>query len=525
MLTDDKRIFIGSAQGRDICLEPKMGNRHGLVAGATGTGKTVTLQNLAEGFSALGVPVFLTDVKGDLAGLSQPGTPSGSISGRIDDLHLRDKGYLNQAYPVCFWDVFAEQGHPLRATVSDLGPVLLSRLLALNEVQSGVLHIIFRIADDQGLLLLDLKDLRSMVNYVGENAADYRTEYGNVSTASIGAIQRGLLRLEDQGAGSYFGEPSLRLEDLMLTDLQGRGMINILAAERLLNSPQVYAGVLLGLLSDLFERMPEIGDSAQPRLVLMFDEAHLIFADAPAVLLQKIEQVVRLIRSKGVGVFFITQNPADIPNTVLSQLGNRVQHALRAYTPTDQKAVRVAAQSFRANPLIDTEKAISNLAVGEALVSFLDPKGVPQVVEQALILPPESRVGAISQEQRQVLLAQSRLAGRYEQVLDRESAYELLAKHFEERQQAAEAMTQAKEEARQAKEDARQAKELARQQREAEREAKLRAKENPSIIGDLFGDVTKSARRNVTNKIGREISSALVRGVLGGILGGVLGRK
>ena len=380
MLTDDKLLYIASADGREICLEPALANRHGLVAGATGTGKTVTLMNLAESFSALGVPVFLTDVKGDLAGLSQPGQPAGGIAARIEELRLADRGYSNQAFPVCFWDVLAQQGHPMRATVSALGPLLLSRLLDLNEVQSGVMHLIFKVADDEGLLLLDFKDLRLMVQHVADNAAEYKKSYGNVSPASIGAIQRGLLRLESEGAEHFFGEPSLALEDLFLTDLSGRGYLHILAADQIMNSPRLYATILLWLLSELYDRLPEVGDQPRPRLVLMFDEAHLLFDDAPAALVDKMEQVVRLIRSKGVGVYFCTQNPADLPDSILGQLGNRVQHALRAYTPKDLKGVKAAADTLRPNPAFKTDEAITSLAPGEALVSFLDPKAAPTMV-------------------------------------------------------------------------------------------------------------------------------------------------
>lgn len=513
MLTKEKQLYIASVAGKDIYLLPTMGNRHGLVAGATGTGKTVTLQTMVEGFSALGTSVFLTDIKGDLAGLSQSGEPKGSVAARIDELHLRDNGYKNQAYPVCFWDVLGKQGHPLRSTISDMGPLLLSRLLNLNEVQSGVLHLVFRIADDQGLLLLDFKDLRSMVTCVGENSAEYRHTYGNITSPSIGAIQRGLLRLEEEGGNMFFGEPALRLEDLLLQDLSGRGMIHILHAESLVHKPRIYSAMLLWLLSELFEQLPEVGDLEKPRLVLMFDEAHLIFSDAPAVLVEKMAQVVRLIRSKGVGVYFITQNPADIPNNVLAQLGNKVQHALRAFTPQDQKAIRAAAQSFRENPAFRTENAITNLATGEALVSILDEKGKPGMVEKALILPPESRVGAITEEERRAVLLSSRLAGRYDTAIDRESAYELLEAHFVKRQEEAKVEAQAKENAKQVKEEA-------LRQKEAERQAKREAKENPDVVGTLMGNVSKQVARTLTTTIGREIGKSILRGVLGGILGG-----
>ena len=416
--------LLVAKSARDLALLPGMANRHGLVAGATGTGKTVTLQGLAEGFSRLGVPVFLADVKGDLAGLALPGSEKPKIAERIQQLGLAPFAF--EGYPVTFWDVFGQQGHPLRATVSEMGPLLLSRLLNLNEVQAGVLTIAFRVADDQGLLLLDLKDLRALLQYVGENAAQFQTQYGQVSAASIGAIQRGLLELESQGGDKLFGEPALSLADLIQTDLSGKGQINILAADRLMTAPKTYATLLLWVLSELFEQLPEVGDPEKPRLVFFFDEAHLLFNDAPPALLEKIEQVVRLIRSKGVGVYFVTQNPLDVPARVLAQLSNRVQHALRAFTPQDQRAVKAAAETFAANPAVNVETAITQLAVGEALVSFLDASGRPTPVERAFVLPPRSQIGPLTPDQRQAVLRQSRLFGRYEQLLDRESAFEKL---------------------------------------------------------------------------------------------------
>jgi DNA helicase HerA-like ATPase len=419
------------AKGRcDLALLPQMANRHGLVAGATGTGKTVTLQVLAENFSRIGVPVFMADVKGDLSGISQPGGNNAKIAERVKLLNLSNFSY--QGFPTVFWDVFGQQGHPVRTTVSEMGPLLLGRLLNLNETQSSVLSIVFRIADDQGLLLLDLKDLRSMLQYVGDNAAKYKTEYGNISTASIGAIQRGLVALEEQGAARLFSEPALNLDDFIQTDAQGRGVINILAADRLLQSPKLYATLLLWLLSELFEALPEVGDRDKPKLVFFFDEAHLLFEDAPEALLDKIEQVVRLVRSKGVGIYFVTQNPLDIPEKVLGQLGNRVQHALRAFTPSDQKAVRAAAQTFRTNPELNVEEAITQLEVGQALVSFLDEKGSPGMVEKAYILPPRSQVGPITPEQRQRIIRESAVYGSYEKEVDRESAYEILKRRAEQ---------------------------------------------------------------------------------------------
>jgi DNA helicase HerA-like ATPase len=416
-------ILLGKNHA-EIFLLPEMANRHGLISGATGTGKTVTLQLLAESFSAMGVPVFLADVKGDLAGISQPGGQSPKVQERLAQLKIDD--YTPAGCPVTFWDVFGEKGHPVRATISEMGPLLLARLLQLNDTQAGVLNIVFRVADENGLLLLDLKDLRAMLQHVGDNAAQFTTQYGNISPASIGAIQRGLLTLESQGADKYFAEPALNLDDFIQTDANGRGVVNILAADRLMQSPRVYSTLLLWLLSELFERLPEVGDVPKPKLVFFFDEAHLLFNEIPPSLLEKIEQVVRLVRSKGVGVYFITQNPRDVPDNVLGQLGNRVQHALRAFTPRDQKAVQTAADTFRANPKINTAQAIMELGVGEALISCLDGQGQPQVVERAFIVPPRSQLGPISLQQRQQLMANSLVAGVYEKVIDRESAYEKL---------------------------------------------------------------------------------------------------
>jgi DNA helicase HerA-like ATPase len=409
----------------DIFLLPQMANRHGLIAGATGTGKTVSLQVIAEGLSRAGVSVFAADVKGDLAGISQAGSDANAkVKERAAVLKLKDFKY--QGYPVVFWDIFGEQGHPVRATVSEMGPLILSRLFDLNDTQSAVLSLVFKIADDNGLLLLDLKDLRAMLQFVGNNAAQYQSEYGNISGASIGAIQRSLLTLEEQGGDKFFGEPALNLDDLIRTDSSGRGVINILASDKLMLTPKTYTAFLLWLLSELFERLPEVGDPDKPKLVFFFDEAHLLFTDVPKALLEKIEQVVRLIRSKGVGVYFSTQNPMDVPQTVLGQLGNRVQHALRAFTPLDQKAVKAAAQTFRTNPKLDVAQAITELGVGEALVSTLDAKGMPGVVERALMLPPTSQIGPIAPNMRQEIIRNSPVAGHYEAAVDRESAYERL---------------------------------------------------------------------------------------------------
>ena len=408
----------------DISCEllPALANRHGLVTGATGTGKTVTLQTLAESFSRIGVPVFLADVKGDLTGISQAGAIAPKLAATLKERGLPEPE--SAACPTTLWDVFGEQGHPVRATVSDMGPLLLTRMLALNETQAGVLSLVFKIADDNGLLLLDMKDLRAMLQYVGENASKFTTEYGNVSAASVGAIQRGLLQIEEQGGARFFGEPMLDIADFMQT-VDGKGVINILAADKLMNSPRLYATFLLWMLSELFEQLPEVGDQDKPKLVFFFDEAHLLFKDAPAALVERIELVVRLVRSKAVGVYFVTQNPLDIPDAVLAQLGNRVQHALRAFTPRDQKAVKAAADTMRANPKLgDMAAAITELAVGEALVSLLDEKGRPSVTERVFVLPPGSQLGPITAEQRQALIAGSLVAGTYEKALDRESAYE-----------------------------------------------------------------------------------------------------
>jgi DNA helicase HerA-like ATPase len=416
-------LIIAMAGETELALLPALANRHGCITGATGTGKTVTLQKLAESFSRIGVPVFMADVKGDLTGISKAGTLGDKMKKRLDEHGLPEPTWA--ACPVTFWDVWGEQGHPVRATVSDMGPLLLARLLGLNETQEGVLSIVFKAADDNGLLLLDLKDLRAMVQFVGDNAAKFKTEYGNVSSASIGAIQRGLLQIEEQGGDRFFGEPMLDIADLMRT-VDGLGVVNILAADRLLNAPRLYATFLLWLLSELFENLPEVGDRDKPKLVFFFDEAHLLFAEAPPALLEKVEQVVRLIRSKGVGVYFVTQNPLDIPDKVLGQLGNRVQHALRAFTPRDQKAVKSVAETMRPNPKLDTTKAITELNVGEALVSFLDAKGAPGITERAWVLAPGSQIGPITREERRKLVTDSVVGNTYEKAVDRESAYEQL---------------------------------------------------------------------------------------------------
>ena len=423
-----------SPAGVELSLESALANRHGLITGATGTGKTVTLQLLAERFSSIGVPVVAADVKGDLSGIAAAGAASAKFEQRVKAIGATMPEF--RATPAAFWDVFGQSGHPVRATISDMGPLLLGRTLGLNDTQRGVLTLVFKIADDNGLLLLDAKDLHAMVQHVGENARQFTTDYGNISVASIGAIQRGLVNLEEQGARQFFGEPMLDIDDLIQTDASGRGVVNVLVADKLMQAPKLYGTFLLWMLSELFERLPEVGDLEKPKIVFFFDEAHLLFDEAPGALVEKIEQVVRLIRSKGVGVYFVTQNPLDVPETVLGQLGNRVQHALRAFTPRDQKAVKTAATTLRANPALDVERAITELGVGEALVSFLDAKGTPAIVERAWILPPASRIGPLTPAERQAVIQSSVVKGHYEQTVDRESAYERLKARTEERQTA-----------------------------------------------------------------------------------------
>lgn len=425
MFDNEKRAFIAISEGKELFLNPKMANRHGLITGATGTGKTVTLQTMAETFSNMGVPVFAADIKGDLSGVANKGGNKESVTKRVELYKLSDKGFNFQAFPVQFWDVFGEQGVPVRATVSDMGSLLLSRLLSLNDTQSGILTLIFKIAEDESLDIIDLKDLKKIVEYVGNNASVYTTKYGNISTASIGAIQRRLLELEQQGADSFFGEPALNLDDFIQTE-GDKGTINILAADKLMQSPKVYSTFLIWMMTKLYKSLPEVGDPEKPKLVFFFDEAHLIFSEAPKALIDKIEQVIKLIRSKGVGIYFISQSPSDIPDSILSQLGNRVQHALRAYTPKDQKALKAAAQSFRINPKFDTEKAISELSTGEALVSMLDEKGAPHPVERCYILPPEGQIGPITSDERKKIVENSILFRHYGISIDRESAYEKL---------------------------------------------------------------------------------------------------
>lgn len=502
MIDKSGRPYIAKSD-KEIFLVPRMANRHGLIAGATGTGKTVSLQVMAETFSEMGVPVFVTDIKGDLSGISKIGSDNPKITERINQLSI--DGFAHQKFPVCFWDIYGEQGHPLRTTVSEMGPLLFSRLLNLNDIQSGVLSLVFKIADANGLLLLDLKDLRKMVEFVGSNREKFTDEYGNISPASIGAIQRGLVVLEEEGADKFFGEPALNILDFIQTDSKGKGVINVLTADKLMMSPRTYSTFLLWLLSELFEELPEAGDLEKPKLVFFFDEAHLIFNEAPKVLLEKVEQVVRLVRSKGVGIYFITQNPLDVPDTILGQLGNRIQHALRAFTPRDQKAVKAAAETFRSNPALDVEKVITELGVGEALVSFLDEKGIPAMVERAKILPPQAQIGPITPDERVQLIKTSLVYGVYDKLVDRESAFEILQKKLES-QKASEEEIQ--------------------EQKRIEAENKKQASQPGGGLfgGGLMGELTKIAGKSVTRQIGNEVGKQLVRGLLGSLFGGSTGR-
>ncbi len=484
----DNTIFLGKADKREDLFLP-MANRHGLVTGATGTGKTVTLQIMAEGFCKAGVPVFAADVKGDLSGISQEGTPQDFLLERAKKVGFEDYGFA--ATPTIFWDLFGEQGHPIRTTISEMGPLLLSRLMGLTDAQEGALNIAFKIADEEGLALLDLKDLRALLSDLADRGKELRTDYGNLNAMTIGSIQRRLVVIEEQGGDKFFGEPALDIKDLMRTTRDGRGYMNILAADKLMSSPQLYATFLLWLLSELFEDLPEVGDPDKPKLVFFFDEAHLLFADAPAGLLQKIEQTVKLIRSKGVGVYFVTQNPLDVPESVLAQMGNRVQHALRAYTPREQKAVKTAADTFRANPKFKTDKAITELGKGEALVSVLDLKGVPTMVERTMIRPPESRMGPITPQERDKLIKSSPVYGQYDEAVDRESAYEKLAQRAGERAEA---------------------QEKAAAEKQAAREARAAPRQRESAT-DRFV-------KNVAGSVGRQVGSMVVRSLVRGILGG-----
>jgi len=502
-------LVIAMSQGKEIVLLPQMANRHGLVTGATGTGKTVTLQKMAESFASIGVPVFMADVKGDLSGIGAEGVSSEKLLKRLEGIGIKE--FKPRSNTTVFWDVYGKSGHPVRATISDMGPLLLARLLNLNETQAGVLTIVFKIADDNGLLLIDLKDLRTMTQFVGDNAKKFKTEYGNISAASIGAIQRGLLTIEEQGGDKFFGEPMLDISDLIQTDSEGRGVMNVLAADQLYNNPKLYSTFLLWMLAELFEQLPEVGDIEKPKLVFFFDEAHLLFNDAPKALLEKIEQVVRLIRSKGVGVYFVTQNPLDIPDTVLAQLGNRVQHALRAFTPRDQQAVKTAASTMRQNPAFDAMQAITELGVGEALISFLDEKGRPAIVERSFVIVPCSRLGALTNDERMAAIKASTIYGHYEKTVDRESAYEKLRsseqKTIQENQPAVKVENNS---------------------------VPPPAKEEGGLLGNIGGGLGKiifgstgprGGQREgmvqaAAKSAARSLGSAIIRGVLGSILGG-----
>lgn len=497
---------IGKSEN-EIFLNLKMANRHGLIAGATGTGKTITLKVMAEQFSTQGIPVFLADVKGDLASLAASGIMNPKLQERITQLKLEPFEF--QSYPVRLWDVFGELGHPLRTSISEIGPLLLGRILGLNEVQAGVLTIIFRIADDMGLLLIDLKDIRSLVQYVGDNANQFTTEYGNLSKPSVGAIQRALLTLEDQGAAQFFAEPSFDIHDLMKTDPYGKGFINVLASEKLMMAPALYSTFLLWLLSELFEALPEVGDLDKPKIVFFFDEAHLLFTDAPKALLDKIELVVRLIRSKGVGVYFVTQNPIDIPDKILNQLGNRVQHALRAFSPREIKAIQAMSETFRQNPALDITKVITELKTGEALVSMLDQDGRPSIVERAMIYPPHSIIGTITPEKRQELITNSPFFYKYDQIVDKESAYELLKAKMNDQQEQAQILQQAKEQEKAIIVQNKEAERLRKEQERLDRERERTAKKNTTEIQKM----AKSFMGTMSSSIGREIA----RGIFGSL--------
>ncbi len=504
------KIWLAKSDEK-VFLEPKMANRHGFIAGASGTGKTITLKVMAESFSQLGVPVFLADIKGDLAGMCKAGQHSESMEKRINKLGIEDWRY--RVFPTRFWDIYGENGHPVRTTVSEMGPMLLSRLMNLSDVQSDVLNLVFKIADDKELLLIDMKDLRAMLRYVGENRAEFVTDYGNMSAQSLGAIQRSLITLEDEGGAEFFGEPSIDIKDWMQRDEQGRGYINILHSVKLVQNPTLYATFMLFLMSELFEKLPERGDAEKPEMVFFFDEAHLLFSDAPKVLVQKIEQVVKLIRSKGVGIYFISQSPSDIPDSVLAQLSNRVQHALRAYTPTEQKAVKTAAQTFRANPAFDTQTAIMELGVGEALVSCLDENGVPGIVQRAFILPPQSRMGTITEEERRAVIESSDMKQKYDKAVDNYSAYE----YFNEQEE--------KQEEEQKEEEEKAEKKEKEEKKSSKTTKSTKTKSSKSSTASKVAKKTKTAASKavtrVTNSamstIGREIGRSIIRGLFGSI--------
>lgn len=489
-MTETAGILLGKGD-EPVYLNPRFANRHGLIAGATGTGKTVTLQVLAESFSRLGVPVFMADIKGDLTGISQPGKLNSKVEERLKVLGIKDHTF--EGHPTVIWDLTGERGHPVRTTISEMGPLLLSRLLELNDTQEGILNIAFKLADDEGILLLDMKDLRSMLQYLGENASQFQNVYGTISSASIGAIQRRLLVLEQQGGEKFFGEPAINLMDFMRNDARGYGQVNILAADRLVNSPKLYSTFLLWMLSELFEMLPEVGDLDKPKLVFFFDEAHLLFTDAPKALVTKVEQVVKLIRSKGVGVYFITQTPLDIPESVLGQLGNRVQHALRAFTPRDQKAVKTAAETFRANPKLDTAQVIMEMGVGEALVSTLQDKGIPSIVQRTLIAPPCSQIGPVDDATWQSLLRSSPYAGRYDVMIDRESAHEVLQARAQQATLEAQVTSEQK----------------------ATRRYEPNNK-NDSMM-DSLQDVGTAFAKNLARSVGSKLGQQIVRGILGSL--------
>jgi len=521
----EQKIWIAQSD-KNCYIIPKMANRHGIIAGATGTGKTITMKVLAESFSDMGVPVFFSDVKGDLSGMCMPGNDTEDMQKRIASFGI--DGFSYKSYPTRFWDIYGEKGHPVRVTISDMGPTLLGRLLGLTDVQCGVLNIAFKVADDHGMLLLDLKDLRAMLSYVGDNREEFTLDYGNVSTASIGAIQRALLTFEDEGGNVFFGEPMLDIRDWMRTDIDGRGFINILESSRLIQSHTVYATFLLWMLTELFEKLPEVGDPEKPRMIFFFDEAHLLFEDAPKALVQKIEQVVKLIRSKGVGVYFVTQSPSDIPDEVLAQLSNRIQHGLRAYTPKEQKALRATAQAFRANPAFDTEAELMSLGTGVALVSFLDEKGIPSIVEKARILPPQSLMGPTTEEKVNSLIVSDEFELKYRETVDRESAYEIIMKARQVLEEEAAAEAQAKEEAKIAEEEKKAAEKAAKEEaKQLSLQEKLKEKQERNAAKNEAlrkkagkqSEVSKAAQRAATNaasSVARSLSTNAVNSVLGG---------
>lgn len=525
----DHKIWIGDANSEKVCIVPKMANRHGLIAGATGTGKTITLKVLAESFSNAGIPVFLADVKGDLAGMCRPGEDNANIQQRITDFKLNEYGFQYQSYPTTFWDIFGQSGIPLRTTISEMGPLLLSKLMDLNDTQSDIMSIIFKIADDQELLLIDTKDLKAMLQFVSEHNKEFAEEYGNIAKQSIGAILRSLVALEAQGADQFFGEPALNITDWFSTGIDGKGMINVLDCQVLINNPAMYSVFLLWMMSELFETLPEVGDMDRPRMIFFFDEAHLLFKDISKALQEKIEQVVKLIRSKGVGIYFITQNPKDIPDAVLAQLSNKVQHALRAYTPSEAKAVKAAANSFRPNPEFDTQEVLTELGTGEALISVLDEKGIPSIVQKCRVLPPQSLMGPISAEERTKEINMSNLALRYQQTIDRDSAYEFFQRHNEQAAITAEeekaAKLRAKEEEKAAKIKAMEEEKAAK--RRAKEEEKAAAKKSRAVksgVGSVARTAGGTVGREIGNAIGKSIGGSFGK-KLGGNLGASLGRN